>query len=89
MYFYCVCFQIAKMLCFCCGFPILSENLFLVGQFAFHNVCLVCKVCDGIMGEGDRCYVDEGVVYCKQDFFNMYGHRCGVRQFCCDFHCLL
>ena len=64
------------MRCHGCDHPILSDSLFLVGHYTLHISCMKCVVCQKQMGEGERCFVEEDMVYCRADFLNMYGERC-------------
>ena len=73
------------MECHGCGLLILSDSLFLVGHYTLHIGCMKCAVCQKQMGEGERCFAEENMVYCRTDFLNMYGERCvtcdGVKSF--------
>ena len=71
-------FQIFKMKCYGCGLSILSDSLLLVGHITFHSICLTCGVCQTQMGEGEKCFADGELVYCRKDFLNMYGERCVI-----------
>ena len=63
------------MECHGCGLLILSDSLFLVGHYTLHIGCVKCAVCHKQMGEGERCFAEEDMVYCRADFLNMYGER--------------
>ena len=66
------------MKCHGCGLSIMSDSLILVGHNTFHSVCVKCLVCQKQMGEGERCFAEGNMVYCRADFLNMYGERCVI-----------
>ena len=71
-------FRYLKMKFHGCGLSIVSDSLFLVGHYTFHSICVKCGVCQKQMGEGERCFAEGNMVYCRADFLNMYGERCVI-----------
>ena len=68
-------FRYLKMKCHGCRLSILSDSLLLVGHYTFHSICVKCGVCQKQLVEGEKCFADGDLVFCKKDFLNMYGER--------------
>jgi len=58
-----------------CSSVITTETLVVVGDLCLHEECLNCTACKQKM-EG-TCYTKYGQLYCKEDYYNMWGPRCG------------
>jgi hypothetical protein len=53
--------------CSVCSLPICDQLVFRVNENYFHSSCLNCSECH--MQLLDKCYTQNGSVYCKEDFF--------------------
>ena len=59
-----------------CRLPIRDKMVLRVGDATLHEDCLRCQVCrDKLDGS---CFTKFGQFYCKQDFYRMFGPRCGA-----------
>lgn len=45
-----------------------------VEEHYFHMKCLKCAECD--IKLSDKCYIRDGHVYCREDFFRKFGTKC-------------
>uniref|UniRef100_UPI00358E2B52 LIM/homeobox protein Lhx4-like n=1 Tax=Myxine glutinosa TaxID=7769 RepID=UPI00358E2B52 len=66
--------------CAGCGKSI-EERIFLsVAQRHWHTGCLHCSECMSLITS--RCFNHDGRIYCKEDFYRRFGHKCtACRQF--------
>uniref|UniRef100_A0A8C4PZ02 LIM zinc-binding domain-containing protein n=1 Tax=Eptatretus burgeri TaxID=7764 RepID=A0A8C4PZ02_EPTBU len=66
--------------CAGCGKSI-EERIFLsVAQRHWHAGCLHCSECMSLITS--RCFNHDGRIYCKEDFYRQFGHKCtACRQF--------
>jgi len=60
--------------CSRCKTIISEETLIKVGDLFLHESCLRCDICNQDM-EGS-CYTKYGQLYCKEDYYKMFGPRC-------------
>ena len=55
--------------CCGCGEAIAERFYLLVGERCWHLNCLRCQECKLALNSELSCYVKEGAVYCKKDYF--------------------
>jgi hypothetical protein len=48
------------------------------GDVKWHSECFVCSVCNGDLTSGLQ--IKDGVLFCMEDYANLYGARCGGCQ---------
>ncbi|KPP57420.1 hypothetical protein Z043_124862 [Scleropages formosus] len=60
--------------CAGCERPILDRFLLHVLDSAWHAACVQCCECQCHLT--DRCFSRDGKLYCKEDFFRLFGTRC-------------
>ena len=60
--------------CSRCKTIISDDTLIKVGDLLLHDACLRCDICYAPM-EGS-CYTKYGQLYCKEDYYKMFGPRC-------------
>ncbi|XP_033123538.1 LIM/homeobox protein Lhx1-like [Anneissia japonica] len=61
-------------LCAGCDRPILDRYLLKVLDRPWHAQCVQCCECRGKLA--DKCFSREGKLFCKNDFFRVYGKKC-------------
>ncbi|XP_071946575.1 LIM/homeobox protein Lhx1-like isoform X2 [Antedon mediterranea] len=61
-------------LCAGCDRPILDRFLLKVLDRPWHAQCVQCCECRGKLAE--KCFSREGKLFCKNDFFRVYGKKC-------------
>jgi len=66
-----------SMECSGCKKSIVDKTVVKVGELAFHEDCVSCCTCGEKMD--GSCFTQWGQLYCKTDFFKMFGPRCS----CC------
>ncbi|CAF0947776.1 unnamed protein product [Adineta ricciae] len=60
--------------CFICSLPICGEIVFRIDGNHYHGVCINCSECH--IKLLDECYSRNGVIYCKEHYFNKFGNKC-------------
>ncbi|UJR34040.1 hypothetical protein I4U23_021452 [Adineta vaga] len=61
-------------ICTGCSLPIEEQFLLCVMGTYWHERCLVCVECQEPLAA--TCYHKEGKIYCKRDYFEIFGMRC-------------
>ena len=61
--------------CAHCHVLIKEETLARVGDLSLHESCLTCTVCSSSLDS--TCFAMHSRLYCKQDFINLFGPKCG------------
>jgi len=61
--------------CFGCGKPILDRFLLTVLEKQWHVDCVRCHHCQDLLDH--KCFFRDGNIFCKEDFYRLYGPRCG------------
>ena len=61
--------------CAHCHVLIKEETLARVGDLSLHESCLTCTVCSSTLDS--TCFAMHSRLYCKQDFINLFGPKCG------------
>ncbi|CAH1801750.1 unnamed protein product [Owenia fusiformis] len=62
------------MQCAGCEDPILDRFLMNVLERTWHAKCVRCSDCTAALT--DKCYVRDGKLFCREDFFRRYGTKC-------------
>ena len=60
--------------CFGCSLPISDRYLLKVLDKLWHDSCLRCCQCNVALKE--KCFARDSNLYCKQDFYKLYGVQC-------------
>ena len=58
--------------CKSCGLVIMERHLLNIAQLNlyWHLSCLRCSACHQSLVADDKCYIDDGLIYCRQHYFN-------------------
>ncbi|CAF1274320.1 unnamed protein product, partial [Adineta steineri] len=65
---------VGTTICTGCSLPIDEQYLLCVMGTCWHERCLVCVECQEPLVA--TCYHKEGKIYCKRDYFEIFGMRC-------------
>ncbi|CAF3579629.1 unnamed protein product [Rotaria sordida] len=66
--------SVKPTICAGCTLPIDEQFLLCVMGTCWHERCLVCVECQEPLVA--TCYQKEGKIYCKRDYFEIFGMRC-------------
>lgn len=66
--------NVMSHVCFGCNLPISDRFLLKVLDKFWHDSCLRCCQCNTALKE--KCFVRDSNLYCKQDFYKLYGVQC-------------
>ena len=61
--------------CAHCHVLIEEETLARVGDLSLHESCLTCTACSSTLDT--TCFAMHSRLYCRQDFINLFGPKCG------------
>jgi len=61
--------------CFGCGKPIFDRFLLTVLDKQWHTECVRCHTCGDLLDH--KCFFRDGNIFCREDFYRLYGPRCG------------
>lgn len=63
--------------CVGCSREILDRFVLRVApDLKWHAACLKCEECQQYLDENCTCFVRNGKIYCKQDYFHLFGTKC-------------
>ncbi|XP_031434315.1 ISL LIM homeobox 1b [Clupea harengus] len=67
--------------CTGCGHQILDRFFLRVSpDMEWHAACLECAECKKSLEESGTCFVKDGKTLCKEDYYRLYGIKCGKCQ---------
>ncbi|XP_067940698.1 LIM/homeobox protein Lhx9-like [Watersipora subatra] len=64
-----------------CGESIVDRFYLYALERRWHNSCLSCSVCSRHLESEGSCYVKDGLIYCKEDYFRRFGAQKCARCF--------
>lgn len=62
--------------CAHCRMPIKDRFIFNVIEQNYHQSCIRCVDCS--LNLNDKCYIFDGKLYCRQDFWHRFGPKCSA-----------
>lgn len=68
--------QLSGSKCYVCQGIIPPDDQVDVADKVYHSACLVCNHCKQPLGQSERMYHKDGVVYCKADFLRLFAKNC-------------
>lgn len=73
---YCEAHFPAPVACAGCSKPVKSEDSVKANGLIYHNTCIVCSHCGKDPSITGAIYQKEGAMYCKEDYMDLFSHRC-------------
>ncbi|CAD6189088.1 unnamed protein product [Caenorhabditis auriculariae] len=66
--------------CFACHNYCCEEVHAFVDGHLYHTTCLQCNLCKFPLGFEETCFVRDGLILCRTDYYSKYGKKCAKCQ---------